>query len=198
MSPEPSSKKDAMHLSMSPRRLAGVAALACAAALIPVTAQAATEAPAAATASTPACATSGLVIWLNTVGSGYAGGEDYTLNFTNLSGHTCTLRGYPGVSAVSLSGRQIGRPAGWGTATPATVSLAGGATATAGLQISDPGDFGTACFPPGPQGRAGKLPTAAGLRVYPPDQSTSKVIPFPFHACYGTAPVWMYAKPLQG
>ena len=186
-----------MHFSMSPRRLAGVAALACAAVLTPVTALAATGGPAAA-ASTPACTTSGLVIWLNTSGSGYAGGEDYTLNFTNLSGHACTLRGYPGVSAVSLSGHQIGRPASWGTARPATVSLAVGATATAGLQVSDPGDFGTACFLPGPQGRAGKFPTAAGLRVYPPNQFASKVIPFPFSACYRTAPVWMYAKPVQG
>ena len=186
-----------MHFSMSPRRLAGVAALACAAVLTPVTALAATGGPAAA-ASTPACTTSGLVIWLNTSGSGYAGGEDYTLNFTNLSGHACTLRGYPGVSAVSLSGRRICHPAGWVAATPATVSLAVGATATAGLQVSDPGDFGTACFLPGPQGRAGKFPTAAGLRVYPPNQFASKVIPFPFSACYRTAPVWMYAKPVQG
>jgi Protein of unknown function (DUF4232) len=130
-------KKDAMHFSMSPRRLAGVAALACAAALTPVTALAATGAPATA-ASTPACTR------------------------------------------------------------PATVSLADGATATAGLQVSDPGNFGTACFLPGAQGRAGKLRMAAGLRVYPPNQFTSKVIPLPFYACYGTAPVWMYVKPVQG
>jgi hypothetical protein len=187
-----------MHFSMFPRLLAGVAALACAAALTPAAALAATGAPAAAAASTPACATSGLVVWLNTSASGYAGGEDYTVNFTNLSGHTCTLRGYPGVSAVSLSGNQIGRPARWGTARPATVSLANGATATTGLQISNPGNFGTACFLPGPRGRAGKLPVAAGLRVYPPNQFTSTVIPFPFYACYGTAPVWMYVKPVQG
>jgi hypothetical protein len=185
-----------MTFSMSPRRLAGVAALACAAVLAPVTALAATGGPAAA-ASTPGCTTSGLVIWLNTSGSGYAGGEDYTLNFTNLSGHACTLRGYPGVSAVSISGRRIGHPAGWAAARPAMVRLADGATATAGLQASDPGNFGTACFLPGPQGRAGKLPTAAGLRVYPPNQFTAKVIPLPFYACHGTTPVWMYAQPVQ-
>ena len=186
-----------MHFSVSPRRLAGVAALACAAALTPVTALAATEAPAAATASTPACTTSGLVIWLNTVGSGYAGGEDYTLNFTNLSGHACTLLGYPGGSAVSLSGHQIGRPASWGTARPATVSLADGATATAGLQVSNPGNFGTACFLPRPQGRVGKLPTAAGLRVYPPNQFASKVIPFPFSACSLTGPVYLNVRAVK-
>ena len=192
-----------MHLSiLSARRLAGVAALACAAALIPVTALAVTGSPAAPAASTPACATSGLVIWMNTQGSQYAGGAYYTLKFTNLSGHACTLRGYPGVSAVSLSGRRIGHPAGWGTARPATVTLADGATATAALQIADAANFGGACFLPGPPpapGRPGKLPTAAGLRVYPPNprQFTSKVIPFPFKACYRTGPIWLHVTPVQ-
>ena len=188
-----------MQLFLSPQRVAGVAALACAAALTPVTAALAmTGSPAAS--STPACATSGLVIWMNTVGSAYAGGAYYTLKFTNLSGRACTLHGYPGVSAVSLSGGRLGRPAGWGTATPTTVTLADGATAAATLQIADPANFGTACFLPGPPpapGRPGKLPTAAGLRVYPPDQFTSKVIPFPFSACYSSVPVWMHAGPLQ-
>jgi hypothetical protein len=39
---------------------------------------------------------------------------EYYLEFTNLSGHACTLAGYPGVSAVGLSGGQLGSPAGWG------------------------------------------------------------------------------------
>lgn len=191
-----------MQLStLSPRRLAGVAALACAAALLPVTALAVTGSPAApAAASKSPCTTSGLVIWMNTVGSAYAGGVYYTLKFTNLSGHACTLHGYPGVSAVSLSGRRLGSPAGWGTARPATVTLADSATATVALQIADPANFGTACFLPGPPpapGRPGKLPTAAGLRVYPPNQFTSKVIPFPFSACYSSVPVWMHVGPVQ-
>lgn len=192
-----------MHLpALSPRRLTVVAALACAAALTPVAALAATGSPAApaAAASTPGCATSGLVIWLNTFGDAYAGGIYYTLNFTNLSGRACTLRGYPGVSAVSLSGRQLGSPAGRGTAEPGTVTLANGSTATVALQIADPANYGTTCFLPGPPpapGRPGKLPTAAGLRVYPPDQFTSKVIPFPFSACNSSVPVWMHAGPVQ-
>lgn len=98
-----------MHVPvLSPRRLTGVAAIAAAAALIPVAALAATvSAPAgAATARTPRCATAGLVVWMNTQGSGAAGSVFYTLKFTNLSGHACTLRGYPGVSAVSLGGRR--------------------------------------------------------------------------------------------
>lgn len=180
------------------------AAIAGTAILLPGPALASTAggsaAAAAAAASPPACATSGLVIWMNTQGSQYAGGAYYTLNFTNLSGHACTLRGYPGVSAVSLSGRQIGGPAGWGTATPRVVTLADGATAHAVLQAADPANYGLECFPPGPApspGHPGRLPTAAGLRVYPPGQFTSKMVPFPLSACASSGPVWLHAGPVQ-
>ncbi len=194
--------------ALSPRRLAGVAALVCAAALTPACAAAVTGSPAepaastAAAASTPECATSGLVVWMDTVGSAYAGGVYYTLKFTNLSGHACTLYGYPGVWAVTLSGSPIGSPTIGGTIRPTTVTLANGATATATLQITDPANFGTTCFLPGQTpapGRPGKLPTAAGLRVIPPNPRsfTAKVIPFPFKACYRTGPIWLHATPVQ-
>jgi hypothetical protein len=174
------------------------AAVAGTAILVPGAALASTAGGGAA--RPPACATSGLVIWMNTRGSQYAGGAYYTLNFTNLSGHACTLRGYPGVSAVSLSGRQIGSPAGWGTATPGVVTLANGATAHAVLQAADPANYGLECFLPGPPpspGHPGRLPTAAGLRVYPPGQFTSKVIPFPLSACASSVPVWLHVSPVQ-
>jgi hypothetical protein len=171
-----------MHFPIfSPRRLAAVAAAACAAALIPVASLAATG----ATASPPRCATSGLVVWANAdYGGGYAGGYYYTISFTNLSGHACTLRGYPGVSAVSLTGRQLGSPAGWGSAAPRVVTLANGATATVQLNIADAGNFCTQV-------------TAAGLRVYPPDQTASKVVPIPFGACPHAGPVWMSVGPVR-
>jgi hypothetical protein len=164
-----------MHLpTLSSRRLAGAAAIACAAALIPVAALAATAAPAApAAASAPPCQTAGLVIWLAN-GSAAAGTFYYDLNFTNLSGHACTLRGHPGVSAVNLGGGQLGKPAAWPSATPRTVTLANGATATAVLAITDVGVF--------PAGACHQV-TAAGLRVYPPNQFASKLVPYPFGAC---------------
>jgi hypothetical protein len=89
-----------------------------------------------------------------------------------------------------------------GTIRPTTVTLANGATATATLQITDPADFGVACFLPGQApapGRPGKLPTAAGLRVTPPNprQFASKVIPFPLSACYGIGPIWLHVTPVQ-
>ena len=194
-----------MHLpARSPRRLIGAAAIACAAALIPGAALATTSSPAAhaaAAATTPACATSQLVVWLDVpLGHDYAGGAYYYLEFTNLSGQACMLHGSPGVSAVSLSGRQLGNSAGgdYSGDKPA-VLLASGATAAAELDIHDPGDFGSSCLLPPPwkqPWRPGTLPTAAGLRVYPPNQYTSTVIPYPFPACAHTGPVWMDVEPV--
>ncbi len=162
---------------VSARRLVIAAALASAAALIPAASLAATGFPAAGTAaSTPACSTAGLVAWIS-YDQGAAGTFYYSLNFTNLSGHACTLRGHPGVSAVGLSSAQVGARASWGNPGNAklrTVKLGDGATATAMLAITDVGVFpATVCH----------QVMAAGLRVYPPGQSASKVIPYPFSAC---------------
>jgi hypothetical protein len=123
-------------------------------------------------------------------GNGYAGGAYYDLEFTNLSGHACTLHGYPGVPAVSVTGRQLGSPAGWGRPTTTTVTLSNGATATAKLDIADTGTY-TQCFqrlPQGP-GRPGILPTAAGLRVYPPNQTVATFVPYPLQAFTATQQV---------
>ena len=180
-----------MHLpALSPRRLAGAAAIACATALIPVAAPAATTAPAApAAAAPPACRSAGLVIWLAN-GSAAAGTFYYDLNFTNLSGHACTLRGHPGVSAVNLGGGRVGTPAGWGNPGNAklrTIRLANGATATAVLAITDVYNY--------PAGVCHRV-QAAGLRVIPPNQFTSKVVPYPIEAC-STSQVFMQAGVVQ-
>ncbi len=57
--------------------------------------------------------------------------------------------------------------------------------------------FGLQCFSRAPRpGRPGILPTAAGLRVYPPNQTAAKVIPYPLQACAHNGPVWMDAGPV--
>ncbi len=56
------------------------------------------QSPAAAGPS--GCATSSLRVKLG-VAQGYAGGVYQVIDFTNTSGSTCTLYGYPGVSLVS-------------------------------------------------------------------------------------------------
>src|SRR5260370_35084035 len=56
---------DTMHLHVNfGKRLIGAAGIACAAALIPVAALAATAPPPAPAASTPGCAASGLALWV--------------------------------------------------------------------------------------------------------------------------------------
>jgi Protein of unknown function (DUF4232) len=173
-----------MHRPTLPAwRLSGIAAIAYLVAFVPVTAVAST------TSSTPSCATSGLVIWLDTSGNGAAGSVYYKLQFTNLSGHACHLRGYPGVSAVDLSGHRLGSPASRNHAhAPRTVTLARGATARAVLQIVEAGNFsGAACH----------QVTAAGLRVFPPSQTASKVVPFPFRGCSRAGPVYLTVQAVR-
>src|SRR5512137_2319762 len=101
---------------------------------------AAAAAPAANRAA-PACTTAGLVIWLNTMGNGAAGSVYYHLEFTNLSGHACSLNGYPGVSAVDLAGRQLGSPAGRNPSLVRSITLATGGTANAVLRIVAVGNY---------------------------------------------------------
>lgn len=151
---------------------------------------------AAAAAGTPSCRTSGLVVWLDTRGNGAAGGTYYNLEFTNVSGHTCTLHGYPGVSAVNLVGHRLGSAASRNNAhTPVVVTLASGTTAnmagtlaTVVLKITDAG-----VYPPS----TCRQVTAAGVRVYPPGQTASKLIPFPFRACSQTGPVILHVEAVQ-
>jgi Protein of unknown function (DUF4232) len=125
-------------------------------------------------ANTPRCTTATLVMWLNAEGSGTAGSFYYKIEFVNLSGHTCTLDGYPGVSAVSIGARQIGSPARREAAQrPRTVTLAPEAQATAIVRVVDVGALPSSCDPM----------AAAGFRVFPPGQSASKLVPFPFRTC---------------
>jgi hypothetical protein len=164
--------------------IATLAALAAAAVTVVVLAGST-----AASAGAPPCPTSGLVVWLNTNGNGAAGSIFYRLQFTNQSGHTCTLIGYPGVSAVDLRGHQLGSPAGRNHLHSAkTVTLANGRTARAVLQIVEAGNFApSACH----------RTSAAGLRVFPPNRTRAKLVPFPFSACARRGPVYLTVAAVQ-
>jgi hypothetical protein len=153
--------------------LAGAAALAAA---LPLASASGAAGPRAVAATTAPCKTSMVVIWSNNgVGGGTAGSVYYKVRFTNLSGHICTLTGYPRVSAVNLAGKKIGSAARQEAGQkPKLVKLAKGATATALLRIVDPGNFSPA---------ACHEVSAAGLRVSPPGQSSSRLVPLPFATC---------------
>jgi hypothetical protein len=138
----------------------------------------------------PRCHTSGLVVSVSSEpGGGAAGSFFVQVRFTNFSGHVCALTGYPGVSAVSLSGRVLGTPAARipTFAAPPTVTLARGATAMALLQIANVGVYPRASCRP---------TTAAGLRVYPPDDTASRIAPFPFLACARAGPAYLHVHPV--
>ena len=156
---------------------------------------------AGATTGATRCTTGDLVVWLDTTGNGAAGSSYYNLEFTNLSAHACTIDGYPGVSALNLAGQQLGNAAGHNSQhSPALVTLSSGAahsgldgfqtgaTATVVLQITDAGNYPTsACRPV----------AAAGLRVYPPDQTASKFVPFPFASCSHRGPLILHVEAAQ-
>jgi hypothetical protein len=156
---------------------------------------------AGATTGAPRCTTGDLVVWLDTMGNGAAGSSYYNLEFTNVSRHACSMSGYPGVSAVNVAGSQIGSAAGHNAEHPAALITLSSAAASGGpggfaspntatviLAISDAGNYSnSAC------GRV----ISSGLRVYPPDQTASKIIPYPFVTCAKHGPLILHVEPIQ-
>jgi hypothetical protein len=110
------------------------------------------------------------------LGQGYAGGVYEVIDFTNTSGTTCTLFGYPGVSLVSGPPyAQIGLAAKRQTTTPAKlITLAPGDVANALLQIVDALNFPTATCSPA---------AATDLQVFPPGQTVAVYLPNQSEAC---------------
>jgi hypothetical protein len=139
-------------------------------------------AAAPAGAAVPACKTNQLVVWLDTQSNGAAGTIFYTLNFTDV-GAKCTLRGYPGVSALGRNHQQLGKAAtrnnGTTVKTVTLVGANGGGPAKANTAHSTVGIVDTGALSPG----ACHPTTASGLRIYPPNQSASAFVPYPFPAC---------------
>jgi Protein of unknown function (DUF4232) len=162
------------------RRVTAVIAAACLAGLaITGAAFAATSSGAAhgTPAAVPRCTAAQLGTWLAIdQGNGAAGTIFYPLQFTNLSKHACTMRGFPGVSVLDRHGRQLGAPASRDHVAPVrTVLLAPGATAHAILGWTDafitssPG-----CHP---------VFSAFELRIFPPDQRAATHALFDLEAC---------------
>lgn len=150
-----------------------------------------TTAPAGGTSSAPgtsqspavigpaACATSSLRVKLG-ASSGYAGGVYVVIEFTNASGASCSLYGYPGVALVSGSSHtQIGLAAKRTATTPVKlVTLNPGGTANAVLQIVDALNFPSSTCGPD---------KATDLQVYPPNQTVPVYLPNTSNGC--TKPV---------
>jgi hypothetical protein len=169
------------HLSTIPRTgrriIAVVAAAAITGLAITTTAAFAATGSSASTAAVPACTASSLGAWVAIdQGNGAAGSIFYPLEFTNLSRHTCAMRGFPGVSALDRNGRQLGSPAGWDRTAPVrTVVLAPGATAHTLLRWSDAAvTTAPGCHP---------VFSTFELRIFPPGQRGATHAAFGLEAC---------------
>jgi Protein of unknown function (DUF4232) len=138
---------------------------------------------AAATAHTGRCLRSQLVAWLGIPRTGFSNESNfYDLEMSNISGRACTLYGYPGVSAETQTGGQLGRAARRDGGFLSLVTLRPGGTAHATLFIDYKGDFSASqCGP--------KL--ASGLRVYAPGDFSSMEFAFSFWGCARRGPSYL-------
>jgi hypothetical protein len=128
------------------------------------------------------CPTSGLKVATGTAGAA-AGSLYQQIDFTNTSGRTCTLYGYPGVAQTTdmTPGSQVGAAATKSTAKPKMViTLAAGKTASATLQITQVVNYPTANC--GPE-------DSRYLQVYPPGQTAAVYLPYQSKGC--TKPVFV-------
>jgi len=184
------------HLSTTARRVATVIAAASLTGLIAAAAFAAGSSGTALAADTapavvPSCTAADLGAWVAvSQGNGAAGSIYYPLQFTNLSAHSCSLRGFPGVSAINRNGHQLGRPAGWDhVIATRTVTLAPGATAHTILRYSDVVvSTSSGCDP---------VFSTFELRVYLPGQYTATHAAFDLEACSHAGPVYMSVEPIR-
>ncbi|MGA2469066.1 MAG: DUF4232 domain-containing protein [Solirubrobacteraceae bacterium] len=156
--------------SRNARRLTVAGVLICCTALLG-SALASAAAPIAKAAAVPACTSANTRVWLGDGGGGATAGRTYyPLEFSNVGHHSCTLYGYPGVSAWS-GGAQVSLPATRSTASHATVTIKPAGTANAQIAIVDWGAICTTAV------------NADGLKVYPPGQTVPQEIQFPFQTC---------------
>jgi Protein of unknown function (DUF4232) len=137
--------------------------------------------------TTSVCSTSALKVSLGSA-NGTAGTTFYALKFMNKGKLGCTLRGYPGVSAVTSSGKQIGSPASQISSSYRTVTLLAGKSASAQVGIVDTGNFSSSqCAPV----------TAARLKVFPPGQGKAVTIKKSFSTCSSTTVISLTVRPVN-
>jgi hypothetical protein len=110
-------------------------------------------------------------------GEGAAGTVFIPIVFTNTGPVSCTLRGYPGVSSVDVKGRQIGAPAKRLPQRVTTVVLAPRGSARAVFGLTQALNF--------PKARCRPV-TARALRIYPPNETRSRILALRHLACSRT------------
>jgi hypothetical protein len=134
-----------------------------------------------------ACTTSALKVTLGKPNA-TAGTTFFPLKFVNTSKSSCTLRGYPGVSAVTSTGKQIGNAAQRSGGKVRTLTIKPGKQQSSSVGIVDTGNFSASkCKPV----------TAAGMKVFPPNASTSVIIKKKFSTCSSKSSTSLVVKPVK-
>jgi hypothetical protein len=109
------------------------------------------------------------------------------VEFTNTSGATCTLSGFPRVSAYLAGGTQVGAAAALDTSVTARrIVLAPGASAHAAVVDS------------AASGRC-RVVAAIGLRIVAPGQSTPRYVAHAVRACSAgrMSPVFLHVRAIE-
>ncbi len=127
------------------------------------------------------CTFADLVISAGPTAAGL-GHEGATILFENVAATPCALSGYPGIAALSATGRQVQQAqrtlSGYlggmrtGSTTPPLVVLQPRATASAMVEGTDV-----------PEGTVSSCPTFPALLVTPPTSTTSKRLTAPLPGC---------------
>lgn len=136
----------------------------------------ATSSASATPAAIRECTAAQLAVWTSPeLANGAAGTIFYPLEFTNTSGRTCFLIGWPGVSATNLNGKQLGSAAARDSdVARKVVNVAPGATAHATLRYVDVQvDKSAGC----------KATTSSFLKVFPPDARSARLAFFDVPVC---------------
>ena len=142
------------------------------------------------TGTTPSCRTQDLTASITTRGGGTAGSLYVRLTLRNISARVCHIRGFTGVSFVAAgTGAQVGAPADWVDAPRArTLRVPPGGRVEATLDEVDAFNY-----PP----QHCRPRTAKGLRVYPPNQTTSVYVPQAATGCRNPAVHLLTVTPLR-
>jgi hypothetical protein len=121
------------------------------------------------------CLTSALRATLGAA-QGTAGSAYQVIVLANISGKTCALYGYPGVSFVTgIGGSQIGKDAARDrTTAPKVVTLASGQSGSFALRVVDAAALPTASCDP---------VTLRWLKIFPPENTAALYVGYTAHAC---------------
>jgi len=147
--------------------------------LVPVAASASAQAPVP-----PRCLSQNLhVYFLPDFGGGYAGGYGYNVLWENMGRGSCSLTGYPGISALGSKLRVLGSPAGRDPIDPvATVTMPPGGIVVSKLLITDVLAYPKAKCKPAP---------AFYIRAYAPGAYQADRAKASFEACRAPGIVYM-------